>query len=364
MRIAYYLHLNLQPDSGVYKKICAQASQWRRCGVEVGLFLVTRCSSTALNLPLDVGWDFAEVFPYGSAGVLGSWRGRFTSLSAATERIAAWSPDVVYTRQDVYYKSSADLARRCRLVIEINTYDVGEFKMLNKLYYWYHKMTRGILLDRAAGLVFVTREISNHSDFVCFAPLRTVVPNGVDLGRYTLLPVASEVDPLRFIFIGADHCPWHGVDKILRVAENRPSWVFDIVGPNVSGPVPSNVRIHRNLPERVYMKLLGDAHVAIGTLGLHRKSMNEACPLKTREYLACGLPVIVGYEDTDFPAEVEFLCQIGNTEDNLERNLGKIESFARTWTNRRVQRECVQHLNITFKEAQRLDFFRDVCFQK
>lgn len=43
-----------------------------------------------------------------------------------------------------------------------------------------------------------------------------------------------------------------------------------------------------------------NCQVCIGTLALHRKNMTEASPLKTREYLAHGFPVIIGYKDTAF----------------------------------------------------------------
>ena len=40
-------------------------------------------------------------------------------------------------------------------------------------------------------------------------------------------------------------------------------------------------------------------HISIGTLGLHRKGLSEACTLKVRESLSRGFPIILGYVDTD-----------------------------------------------------------------
>jgi hypothetical protein len=40
--------------------------------------------------------------------------------------------------------------------------------------------------------------------------------------------------------------------------------------------------------------------------------MSEASPLKSREYLALGLPVIGAYEDTDIPPDDPVYLQLPN----------------------------------------------------
>ena len=71
------------------------------------------------------------------------------------------------------------------------------------------------------------------------------------------------------------------------------------------------------------------ADVAIGTLSLHTKQMEEACPLKVREYLAWGLPVIIGYKDTEFPApDTAFLLQLPNNPTNVHDHLDQIDALS------------------------------------
>jgi hypothetical protein len=115
---------------------------------------------------------------------------------------------------------------------------------------------------------------------------------------------------------------------------------------------------HGLLEAADYSRHLARANIGVGSLALHRKRLNEASPLKVREYLATGLPVINGYTDTDYPDGADFLLTLPNTEDNVEAGLGAIRDFVAKWSTLRVPREAVGHLDYAAKEATRLDFFR------
>ena len=73
--------------------------------------------------------------------------------------------------------------------------------------------------------------------------------------------------------------------------------------------------------------MLASADVGIGTLGLHRKSMDEASPLKVREYLAVGLPVLYGYRDPDADDLQPFVLKVANTPTNVVDELDRIDGF-------------------------------------
>ena len=104
------------------------------------------------------------------------------------------------------------------------------------------------------------------------------------------------------------------------------------------------------------MEILGQAHIGIASLALHRKKMQEASPLKLREYLAAGLPSITAYRDTDFPDGAPFLLELPNTADNIPENLQAIDSFVDSQAGHRVPRGSIAHLGMREKEAARLAF--------
>src|SRR5690606_35583904 len=99
---------------------------------------------------------------------------------------------------------------------------------------------------------------------------------------------------------------------------------------------------------------------SIGSLAMHRNSMLEACPLKVREYCAFGLPVILGYRDTDLEGQ-DFVLNIGNYESNVEDNIEEIRQFVIKWHNKVVNHTITEPiLSYKYKEEKRLRFFESI----
>jgi hypothetical protein len=132
-------------------------------------------------------------------------------------------------------------------------------------------------------------------------------------------------------------------------------------GPDTLRAPPSNVTAHGFLEQKQYRPLLVAADLGVGPLALHRKHMDEACPLKTREYLAMGLPVITAHRDPDFPGPVPFLLELPNREHNVEPALGVLVEFVTRWHRHRVDRSQIAHLDVHEKERQRLSFLTEVA---
>ena len=86
----------------------------------------------------------------------------------------------------------------------------------------------------------------------------------------------------------------------------------------------SNVTAHGELTRERYRPVMQRADVAIGPLALHRKNLHEASALKVAEYLAHGIPVILGCPEAAFPDGAPFLLQLSNSEDNVERSIDAI----------------------------------------
>ena len=131
---------------------------------------------------------------------------------------------------------------------------------------------------------------------------------------------------------------WQGVDKIIELAEARPSWSFDLIGVKDLA-VSTNVTCHGFLALDGYADVLAGADVALGTLALHRKQMQEASPLKVRRYLEFGLPLILGYADTDLAGlDPWWLLTLPNVETNVRDSLVEIDRFVASVAGKRVHR--------------------------
>jgi glycosyltransferase involved in cell wall biosynthesis len=347
MKIAYIANWEISYENGVLKKIAGQVRSWQREGHEVKLFILCRDPKVwkgIADIPLEV--------------VLSPTRRRNLLYAPKLYNLVKlWDPDAVYLRFNLYFPGLGSLAKSYPLFVEINSKDKEEFARFSlKIWYWYHLLTRDLVLKKAAGLIFVTHEIADT--FKDYDQPKTVISNGIDLDSYPILP-APENDSPRCVFIGSAGAPWHGIDKITWLASQHPEWHFDIVGfpPELLAHESlTNLEALGNLPRSQYEAVMAQADAAFGTLSLHKKRMEEACPLKVREYLAFGIPTIIGYRDTDFPEPVSFLLQLPSSDDNVVKHHDLIEEFIQNWKGKRVDRQSILHLDSSRKEAQRLGF--------
>lgn len=356
MKIAYVFQWEAHWGQGILKKVLSHVRAWTGAGCDVRIFML----SPDEHVQEMVGQSDPDI-----ALVVRRHHNladRIIQYGPLAQMVAAWQPDIVFLRYAGYFPALAALARQFPLVMEINTDDITEYRLMSPYHNVYNRLTRRLLFERAKGLVFVTHELSRLPSFTCFGKPGAVIANGIDLGQYQPTPPPANPSP-RLAFIGSVGAPWHGVDKIRLLAEQHPEWAFDIIGSPAAellGPVPPNVCMHGLLDRERYEPILARSDVAIGTLALHRKQMHEAAPLKVREYLALGLPLIIAYADTDLSQPHEAILQLPNTPDNVSANIEAIRSFVLRVKGTRIPRAQIAHLDGGQKEQRRLAFFRSL----
>jgi glycosyltransferase involved in cell wall biosynthesis len=351
MRIGYLLHAQGSQVPGVRNKIVAQARQWVAYGHEVRLFVLTRDQPDVWTSR----FEHATVAPYTHMG------SRMRAILRLVRAMRAYDPDVIYFRYDLFYPPMAWLPRRAARVVEVNTDDTTEFALGTRRRYYYNALTRNFVYGRARALVFVAEELSQRPAFRGFRARKEVITNGVVIGEYPELPAPNGAPPT-LVFVGnPSRVPWQGIDKVVRLATLRPEWRFEVVGESLDGEtVPSNMSWHGLLERDALIQVLARADVGIGTLALHRKGLEEASALKVREYLAVGLPVIVGCRDPDLQGLEPYALTLPNTERNIENGLSAIDAFVSRSIGLRVPRSAVTQLDVSRKELQRLRLFESV----
>ena len=357
MRIAYIsLHWPRTIISGVGKKILRQMEAWRAGGNDVQLFMHTvRYES---DIPLLPG----KVFCYGGIGLSVEWE-RIRAVYHLLKAVRDYRPDVIYLRYGMYVFPIHQLASIAPLIEEMNTNDLVQHKWLGWLYSLYNRFTRGLLLRRTSGLVCLSRELATAPQNAVFKKPTKVIGDGIDLDNISPLPAPRNAQP-RLAFIGSPDAPWQGVDKLIGLAQSFPDISIHIIGyDRIDGhdSLPENLRLYGYLETVKYQKILGTMDCAIGSLGLHRISLNESSPLKTRECLAYGLPMILPYEDTDLKdLDADFLLKIPNKEDNIHTHGHAVRDFAYRMRGRRVDRRLITAIDQTFKERERMQFFEEI----
>jgi hypothetical protein len=358
MRIAYVtLHWPRRRASGIGRKIEEQMAAWRQEGHTVQLF--------SHRTPVDHPDELVDglSFEYKPTGKLMTEINRSRAIPAMVEAVKKFSPDVIYLRWSMYVFPSHRLFHVAPVVVEINTDDISQHQMLGKIYSTYNRLTRGIYLKHAAGLVFTSGELQTCNSFVPFKRPNVVIANGIDLSQNPESPAPDNARP-RIGFIGTPDLSWQGVDKIVRLAELCPDLDIDVIGFDGledGSRKPDNLYFHGYLEKDQARAILAKDDVGLGTLALHRKGMDEASSLKTREYLAYGIPVIIPYIDTDLSdLNADTILYIPNTEDTVDQNWQAIHDFAFRMRGKRIDREMIyRRIDSHIKEKVRLQFFEE-----
>ena len=348
MRIAYVCNVAAFAVDGVNDKIGTQVGHWRAAGHDVTLLCLSPAPEPGRDramLPAD------RIFTY--RGLAGRVRATLRLIAAVRRS----RPDVVYLRYDVFLPPLPPALWPLPVVVEVNTGDRHEAVLEGGHARLYNALTRGATLRRVAGIVTVTNALARSEDLARYRKPTVVIANGADPTLSTPLPPATGTRPAAVMLVGYASA-WAGVDKVLDLARGLTELDVHMLGCAPSGPLPANVRTYGTLPRAGYRDILAKADFGIGPMALHRKEMSEASPLKVREYLLHGLPVLIAHEDTDFPGqEPWYLMRLPNREDNITASLPAIREWAATVSGRRVPSESVvDRLGVERKEQARLAF--------
>ena len=337
MHLGNYL---LDPDSGVAQKSFALADAMRRAGRTVRLVAISdRPLPPVLPPFLDVYsspknkyWAQAERF-------LSSLKG----------------DEVVLFRYPFASESLLHLVEKfgTRIIFEHNTIEHAEMLLLQRAHFkrqpfsfrpsylkyalktLFFNSTEeselgGNILQKVRGGVCVSHEIMRYECGRYKNYQTSVIANGAEVTTVPNDTFPKPIDELRLVMLIGSDAVWHGYERLIQSLRhaNLPMPVrLLLVGmdrpPSFDWPSDSQhvVEWMGRKSKREVADILQTCHVAVGTLALYKKSMTEASPLKVRECLLMGLPMIIGYHDTDVSADGRFepyLFQVPNDDSNID----------------------------------------------
>ncbi len=360
MRIALVtLHWPRTLQSGIGKKIQTQISAWRKAGHDVQYFMHLHDRYTQGELIP------ANYFIYpNKKNLIANEKARIAALKQLIGQARAFHPDIIYLRWAMYAFPLHQLFDVAPVVVEINTNDVHEHNLLGFSFNIYNRLTRSLTLGKAAGFVCTTNELAGSHDFAKYKKPSAVISNGIKLSEYPIFPPPKNQQP-RLLFIGTPGLPWQGVEKLVDLAGNFPDLQINVAGYDAITSIsilPQNMNLLGYLQGKAFQTVIAQSDAAIGTLALYLKGMQEAAPLKIRECLAYGLPVILPYHDTDLDElEIDTILKIPNNENNIKIFGQAIHDFAFRVQGKRMPRELIStRIDSNEKEKNRLDFFQRI----
>ncbi len=334
--------------SGVTKKTLAQMDGLRARGNDVRVIVMDQYAPSSPD-------EQNHVRLIGPAGGRWSWPAEIPLR--VYHHLKTVNPDVIYFRYSggMPFLGSALLRLSPPVVTELN----GVFPRTLRIRNAYHKWVAERLFGRsvlaaADGAVGVTKEILNiekkRLSERCTSYLS--LSNGCILPDRPIAYEPFEDGYLHAAFLGRGKRKG-GFDRILRMYEEHPDlnlkihWCSDV-----------EPEIRRSLPDQVHMEgykdgpelteLLRRCDIGIGNLGFFRAGFSFGCPLKVRDYLAHGLPVIIGYDDPDLEEKDGFVLRIPARE--APPSPGALLQFARS------MRENPEMRNQARSRAERISY--------
>ncbi|MCD6356102.1 MAG: hypothetical protein J7L66_02355 [Anaerolineaceae bacterium] len=364
MRIAYItLHWPRTVNSSIGKKIQKQIGAWRELNHAVQFF--SHLHHIDSNDRLIDGYRY---FYNNSQSLIPNELSRIRAARKLIQGVRAYHPDVIYLRWGMYVHPIRQIFNIAPTIIEINTNDFEEHKLLGFAMDLYNRMTRSLLLNNAAGHVFTTYELAHNKSFTKYLKPYAVISNGIDLASTPFYKAPNNATP-HLIFIGSPGMAWHGTEKLVLFAQSFSDIKIDIVGLDAISSnlkLPKNITLHGYQVGKNYEELLSKADCAIGTLSLHLiKGMNEASPFKVRDCVARGIPCILPYKDTDLSnLECDQILNIPNTPDNIITHGKIIHDFIQKMRGKRIARQIIKdRIDSASKEKQRINFFLQIYDQ-
>ncbi len=174
--------------------------------------------------------------------------------------------------------------------------------------------------------------------------------NGVDIEEQPLKKCRKKDGRIVLLAI-AYMAGWHGYERVIEgMAQyyrmgGEKNILFKLVG---TGPEIGKYRKlaeEYGLDQRIEFcgKLEGkeldsqydESDIAVGSLGLYKKGLEQAAPIKLREYCSRGIPFIYGYRDIGFEGNEEYLLQLPNRNENVSME-SVIALYERTAENKRI----------------------------
>ncbi|MBC8062347.1 MAG: glycosyltransferase [Clostridiaceae bacterium] len=350
-KILYIVNCGFLPDEkGIINKINQEKWSFEKAGYEVKIYNINKS---------DLFFNELEVINKGRI------KKTFKVVNNIMEFVQREKPDFIYIRDILYYFNLYPrLSKIAPVFVEIQTNILEEFKLYNKKRYFVENYFKRSYFKNISAFICITKEIyKNESQYN--KKQGFILGNGIDVSEIEFVPLKKENNKINLIFIGSHQLPWHGVERLLDSflkAENKDKFQLHIVGyENILGEEHEDIKFYGFIKDKKSMEeVFARCDIGIGTMSLYKKNMNEAAPLKTRHYLAKGLPVVIGYEDVDIDDQLPFVLRVANDSSLLD--FKSIERFYQGTKELRLDKTITEYAlnNISWeKKVKKLSEFME-----
>jgi hypothetical protein len=184
--------------------------------------------------------------------------------------------------------------------------------------------------------ICVTQEIANYEKSRYASYHTEVITNGIDTIKIKLRDKQKDNSTIKGFLLVGQNTPWHGIDRVISGLSlyNFPlDFEIHLIGDIdtqykqlIRKNKLSNIIIHSQKTQQEIEILTKDFDFSFGSLAIYTKGLKEATPLKVREGLARGFPIVNAYYDTDIESSIElkkYCLTFPNDNSPIDFNLIK-----------------------------------------
>lgn len=258
------------------------------------------------------------------------------------------------------------------LISEHHTLEIPEYKRTKK----YHFLLSEYLFSKQSfkyidGIIGVTPEITKYELKRSNLLIPSIsIPNGIDVEetRFTHRKPFDGKE-LHLLFVAGNNQPWHGLDRLLLGLKNynKLKVVLHIIGNIEPNYIKKYITSYKNIElygiktSSELTEIISNINLAVSTLALFRNKMNEACPLKSREYFARGIPFIYSYNDPDIKKNFPFIKKFTPEDtpiniDEIVRFTERLTQFDSTEISNKMRNFAIENLDWKIKMKKYFNF--------
>ena len=249
--------------------------------------------------------------------------------------------DKIYLRYPLVDFSSFAFARRYgeKVVTQHHTKELEEiltFRFvwpLRMFQYGLERFAAPYFFRRIMGLTAISDDIVQYeTKRLNFRGKTQRFSNGINPDQFVMrMPPPLEKD-FNLIMVASSYLAWHGLDRILRSLETYQSdevivhlYLVGDVSDEYHGLIEqcaSHDSVEVHVCGKRYGNALDDvfekAHMACDSLAMYRLNMSESSTLKSKEYIARGIPFVYSAPDRDLTEIEACLFNAGNDDTLID----------------------------------------------
>lgn len=304
--------------------------------------------------------------------------------------------DFIILRYPAGDPSGIEFTSRYNVITEHHTKEISEYlshlegklpfiiKILKKLRLKLEIRYGDKILKQVKGIICATDEIRNAELSRSYQKIPSIIiPNGIDVEKLKKTGFKRfDGNTLNIVAVVSSPAPWHGLDKIvssINLYNGKVKINFHIIGKVTKKDIKnipvecSKVIFHGLKYGGELDEIMKDMNIAMSTMALHKKEMNEACSLKTREYTARGIPFILAYKDPDLQhVEKDYKFYLSFPNDESEIQIEKIIDFAVRMSEKNfnesisdyMRKYALKYMDWSVKIKKYIEFLEEIKVQK